>query len=71
MCLISNDHNFRSERIALFDINLSDPLNNLTLLQIQEIKNLNFTDGPINLVGIAMLLLLQIYYLTIFLDLLL
>lgn len=48
MCLISNDHNFRSERIALFDINLSDPFNNLTLLQIQEIKNLNFTDGPIN-----------------------
>lgn len=45
MCLISNDHNFRSERIALFDINLSDPFNNLTLLQIQEIKNLNFTDG--------------------------
>lgn len=48
MCLIPNDHNFRSERIALFDINLSDPFNNLTLLQIQEIKNLNFTDGPIN-----------------------
>ena len=50
MCLISNDHNFRSKRIALFDINLtiSDPFKNLTILQIQEIKNLNFTDGPIN-----------------------